>query len=235
MEPLTPAEVRVLGCLAEKQLATPQSYPLTEHALVAACNQTTNRDPVVAYDQSVVRPALISLREQGLAKRIRREGERVEKHAHRLAETLGVEPGPLALLTVLLLRGPQTPGALKARSERLHAFADAKALDAALADLADRGLAERLSPRPGEKQARWRHLLTDDEPAAEAAAAPATEEARPRAPVPTLRELAAEIADLRARLAAVERELGLAPAETTQAAGAAPILDPDADDEGPGP
>ena len=103
-----PEEVRVLGCLAEKHLATPQHYPLTENALIAACNQSTNRDPVVSYDQSVVRPALISLREQGLAKRIRREGERAEKHAHRLDDTLGLEAGPLAVLAVLLL-APGTP------------------------------------------------------------------------------------------------------------------------------
>jgi uncharacterized protein len=247
MEPLSPEEVRVLGCLAEKQLATPQHYPLTENALIAACNQTTNREPVVSYDQAVVRPALISLGEQGLAKRIRREGERTEKHAHRLDDTLGLEAGPLAVLTVLLLRGPQTPGELKARTERLHTFADTEALDAALNDLADRGLAERLPRRPGEKQARWRHLLAGEgsleEPPAEAVAA-GQADGEARTPVPTLRELAGEVAALRARVATLERELGLEGpgAETSHApAGAphapadagAPILGPD--DEGSEP
>jgi uncharacterized protein len=257
MEPLSPEEVRVLGCLAEKQLATPQHYPLTEAALVAACNQTTNRDPVVAYDQAVVRPALISLREQGLAKRLRRSGERVEKHAHRLDDTLGLAPGTLAVLTVLLLRGPQTPGELRSRSDRLHAFADGAALDAALVDLADRGLVEQLPRRPGEKQSRWRHLLAGDEPDEPAAAperveqpavasghaapaiglagraaqtgsaeAPRTGDAQP--PVPSLRALAAEVAELRARVAALEAEFGAVPAEPSR-----PAPDPIAATEGP--
>lgn len=212
MEPLTPEEVRVLGCLVEKQLATPQHYPLTENALITACNQTTNRHPVVSYDQSVVRPALISLREQGLAKRVRREGERAEKHAHRLEDTLGLARGPLAVLGVLMLRGPQTPGELKARTERLHAFSEAGGLDVALADLGDRGLAERLERRPGEKQARWRHLLAGvdapiDEP--EPSSTTSSGDGAPAHPVPTLRALAEQVEALRERVATLERELGL--------------------------
>lgn len=212
MEPLSSVEARVLGCLVEKQLATPAHYPLTEKALIAACNQTTNRDPVVDYDTSDVRPTLISLREQGLAKRVRREGERAEKHAHRLEEHLGLAARPLALLAVLLLRGPQTPGELKTRTERLHAFADTEAFEAALRDLADRGLAEQLPRRPGEKQARWRHLLgveEADEQAAHAPEPPAGTAAEPRAPLPTLRDLAEELAALRERVGALERELRL--------------------------
>jgi uncharacterized protein len=246
MEPLSPEEVRVLGCLAEKQLATPQHYPLTENALITACNQTTNRDPVVAYGQSVVRPTLISLREQGLAKRVRRTGERTEKHAHRLDETLGLEPGPLAVLAVLLLRGPQTPGELKGRTDRLHRFADAEDLDAALGDLADRGLVERLPRRPGEKQARWRHRLSGDAPEEPAVTAPPAETAQGAqgAPVPTLRALADEVAALRERVSALEAELGVAPpagpspgagagGEEAVASGAGgPILDPDTEDGG---
>ncbi len=216
MEELTPEDVRVLGCLAEKQLATPQHYPLTEKALITACNQTTNRYPVVSYDQAVVRPALIRLREQGLAKRVRREGERAEKHAHRLADTLGLAPGPLAVLAVLMLRGAQTPGELRARSERLQAFAAAADLDAALDDLADRGLVERLERRPGEKQARWRHLLSGADAPVEVADSVdrAGSTAAPRTPLPSIRELSDEVEALRRRIARLEQELGMdVPAE----------------------
>jgi uncharacterized protein len=212
MIPLTAAERRVLGCLAEKQLATPQHYPLTESALISACNQTTNRDPLVAYDQSDVRPALIGLRDHGLVKRVRREGERAEKHAHRLDETLGLAPAPLAVLTVLLLRGAQTPGELRSRTARLHPFPDQTALNEAVADLAERGLVEQLPRRPGEKQARWRHLLVDED--GETAEQPAREAGSddPEPDVerlPTLRALVEEVARLRERVATLERELGL--------------------------
>ncbi|MGM0617901.1 MAG: DUF480 domain-containing protein [Actinomycetota bacterium] len=159
-EPLTEPQVRILGVLVEKQLTTPQAYPLTEKALLSGCNQATNREPVVSYDSSVLRPALIRLRERGLARRVRRPGERADKHAHRLEEQLGLSSKvPLAALTVLLLRGAQTPGELRARTQRLQPLPDAAALSAALAELSDRGFAMELPRRPGEKQARWRHCL----------------------------------------------------------------------------
>lgn len=158
--PLTEPQVRILGVLVEKQLATPQAYPLTEKALLAGCNQTTNREPVVSYDTSVLRPALIRLRERGLTRRVRRPGERAEKQAHRLEEQLGLSSMvPLAVLAVLLLRGEQTPGELRARTQRLQPLPDAAALSAALAELAGRGFAMELPRRPGEKQTRWRHRL----------------------------------------------------------------------------
>ncbi len=162
-EPLSEVQLRVLGVLVEKQLATPDSYPLTEKALLAGCNQSTNRDPVVSYDTTVLRPALIRLRERALTRRVLRAGERAEKHAHRLDEQLQLSStAPLAVLSVLLLRGAQTPGELRARTQRLHPIADAAALEAALAELRDRGLAAQLPRRPGEKQARWRHVLGGD-------------------------------------------------------------------------
>ena len=177
-EPLTDPQLRILGVLVEKQLATPQSYPLTENSLLAACNQATNREPVVSYDTSVLRPALIRLRERGLSRRVRRVGERADKHAHRLEEQLGLSStAPLAVLSVLLLRGAQTPGELRARTQRLHPLPDAAALSAALTELADRGFAIELPRRPGEKQARWRHLLDDGAttpPTTQRAAAPPT-------------------------------------------------------------
>jgi uncharacterized protein len=212
-EPLTAAQVRILGVLVEKQLATPQSYPLTENALLSGCNQATNRYPVVDYDTSVVRPALIRLRERGLAKRVLRAGERAEKHAHRLDEQLGLSSvAPLAVLTVLMLRGAQTPGELRSRTQRLHPIADAQALDAALEELQDRGFAEPLPRRTGEKQLRWRHLLAGVEAAVEAAAPEAprrTPAEHDGPPAPSLRELSDELEALRARVATLERELGL--------------------------
>jgi uncharacterized protein YceH (UPF0502 family) len=159
-EPLTEVQARILGVLVEKQLATPSSYPLTEKALLAGCNQTTNREPVVTFDTTLLRPALIRLRERGLTRRILRAGERAEKHAHRLEEQLQLSSdAPLAVLAVLLLRGAQTPGELRARTQRLLPAADATVVEAALAELRDRGLAANLARRPGEKQARWRHRL----------------------------------------------------------------------------
>jgi uncharacterized protein len=218
-EPLTEPQVRILGVLVEKQLATPQSYPLTENALLSGCNQSTNRYPVVDYDTSVVRPALIRLRERGLAKRVLRAGERAEKHAHRLDEQLGLSStAPLALLTVLLLRGPQTPGELRSRSERLHPISEVLALEAALTELQDRGLAEPLPRRPGEKQVRWRHLLEGVDAPIDASAGPPPVRGDDGPRPPSLRELAETVERLAARVTTLERELGLEP-----------------DDEGPDP
>jgi uncharacterized protein len=216
-EPLTEPQVRILGVLVEKHLATPQSYPLSENALITGCNQSTNRYPVVDYDSSVVRPALIRLRERALAKQMIRAGERASKHAHRLDERLELSsPGPLAVLTVLMLRGAQTPGELRARTQRLHAIADDGALDAALSELQDRGFAEPLPRQPGEKQVRWRHLLAGVDVGGEAdpgprpaAAAAAHDPDRPRPP--SIRELAEVVERLQERVTTLERELGLLP------------------------
>jgi uncharacterized protein YceH (UPF0502 family) len=122
---LTAAQGRVLGALVEKERTTPQGYPLTDSALVAACNQTTSRDPVVAYDVATVRIAVRELRELGLVRTVHRSGERSDKHRHELEHELGLSPEQVALLAVLLLRGPQTLAELRSRSERLHAFATA--------------------------------------------------------------------------------------------------------------
>jgi uncharacterized protein len=212
-EPLTDTQVRILGVLVEKQLTTPQSYPLTENALLAGCNQSTNRWPVVDYDTSDVRPALIRLRERGLAKRVMRAGERAEKHAHRLDEQLGLSAvASLAVLVVLLLRGAQTPGELRSRSQRLHPIADEATLEVALDELQDRGLAEPLARRPGEKQVRWRHLLAGvDAPLDHATTAPTPPHTDDGRPQPSLRELMETVERLAARVATLERELGLVP------------------------
>jgi uncharacterized protein len=239
-DPLSDAETRILGVLVEKQLATPQSYPLTENALLTGCNQTTNRFPVVDYDTSVVRPALIRLRERALTKRVRRVGERVEKHAHRLDEQLGLSSAtPLAILAVLMLRGAQTPGELRSRTQRLDPDADATSFDAALTELQDRGLAEPLPRRPGEKQPRWRHLLggtdTTAEPPAEPGRGATDVDAADRPRVPTLRELAELVARLQTRVTTLERELGVAPDEVApdEVAPDEVAQEPGSDREGP--
>ncbi len=198
---LTFAEGRVLGCLVEKQLLTPQAYPLTDNALVAACNQTTSRDPVVQYDVPTVRLAVRSLREAGLLRTTHRTGERSDKHEHRLPDALGLSPAETALLAVLLLRGPQTSGELRARTERMHPFGTTEDVERVLDGLADRAepLALRLERQPGRKEARYADALVprDAVPAGvrEAAAQPELEH------VPSRAELAAEVAALRAELA----------------------------------
>jgi uncharacterized protein YceH (UPF0502 family) len=162
---LTSEEGRVLGCLVEKQLTTPQLYPLTENALIAACNQTSNRDPVVAYDVGAVRIAARSLREKGLLRMVHRTGERSDKHQHLLDSSLALAPGQVTLLAVLLLRGPQTLAELRARSERMHPFDTVAQVQEALDALTDRDepLVARLERQPGRKEARYGQLLVDVE------------------------------------------------------------------------
>jgi uncharacterized protein YceH (UPF0502 family) len=226
MEELTAEEVRVLGCLVEKQLTTPQAYPLTESALVTACNQTTNRDPITSYDQSTVRRTLLNLRQQGLARMVHRPGDRVEKHRHLLDEVLELSTPQIAVLSVLLLRGPQTVGELRTRTERMHAFGSLEEVDALLRELAERQpqpLVERMGRLPGQKEARYRHLLSGDEPpvTTESVTAPvAVAHAAPRpAPPPpsvapdALEALRREVAQLRDRIARLEAALGETPDE----------------------
>ncbi|HYL53002.1 MAG TPA: aldehyde dehydrogenase family protein [Acidimicrobiia bacterium] len=156
---LTTEEARVLGCLMEKSATTPDNYPLSLNGLMTACNQTTNRDPVVAYDEATVERALDSLRAKGLARRVMATGQRVVKHRHVVEEVLQLHVPEFAILGVLLLRGPQTPGELKQRTERWHTFRSLEDLEATLQRLADRGFARHLERRPGQKEARWLTLL----------------------------------------------------------------------------
>jgi uncharacterized protein len=164
---LTSEEGRALGCLVEKQLTTPQQYPLTENALIAACNQTTNRDPVVAYDVSTVRIAARSLREKGLLRMVHRTGERSDKHQHLLDSSLALSPGQVSVLAVLLLRGPQTLAELRARSERMHPFDAVAQVQEVLDGLTQRDdpLVARLERQPGRKESRYVQLLVDPEQA----------------------------------------------------------------------
>ncbi len=163
---LSPVAARVLGCLVEKQRTTPDLYPLSVNALVGACNQTTNRWPVVRYDEATVQAGLDELREQELVRREKPHGGRAIKFSQLLPRVVPMAEPELALVAVLLLRGPQTPGELKARTERLHAFADLGSVDAALTRLVDHedGPFVRLLARePGRKEARWMELLSAPE------------------------------------------------------------------------
>lgn len=154
------AEVRVLGCLIEKELATPEYYPLTLNALVNACNQKSNRDPLMNLEEGDAVRALDSLRFKQLAL-LSAEGGRVPKYRHALAEKLRLNPAQLSLLGELLLRGPQTVGELRARAERMHPFADLAAVEEALQELMDRTppLVTRLPRQPGRKEQRCAHLF----------------------------------------------------------------------------
>ncbi len=153
------AEIRVLGCLIEKQRTTPDVYPLSLNSLRLACNQATNRDPVVDYDEATIRDALQRLWRRDWARLASGQGSRTVKYRHLLAETLGLDPEQLSVLAVLLLRGPQTPGELKQRTERLHAFESLEAVQGTLAALIERELVVCLERRPGQKEERYAQLL----------------------------------------------------------------------------
>jgi uncharacterized protein len=158
---LSASEIRVLGCLLEKQRTTPDAYPLSLNALRLACNQSTNRDPVVEYDDAVIRDALHRLERRGYTRLASGAGGRAPKYRHLLAEALPMDAGEQAVTCVLMLRGAQTPGEIKQRSERMHAFPDLAAVHETLDALIARGLAARLERRPGHKEERYVQLLQD--------------------------------------------------------------------------
>jgi uncharacterized protein YceH (UPF0502 family) len=193
----------VLGCLLEKQRTTPDAYPLSLNALRLACNQSTNRDPVVDYDEAFVRDALHRLERRGLTRLASGAGSRAAKYRHLLAEALPLDAAEQALMSVLMLRGPQTPGELKQRTERMHAFSEPADLRAALQRLIERELVVRLERRPGQKEERYAQLL-EGEAEREGQAASGAGFDSPPAPGP----LGSEIEDLRERVGRLERELG---------------------------
>jgi uncharacterized protein YceH (UPF0502 family) len=212
---LLPSEIRVLGALLEKQRTTPDAYPLSLNALRSACNQSTNRDPVVDYDEATIRDALHRLSRRRWARLASGPGSRAAKYRHLLDEALGLGPAELSVLAVLMLRGAQTPGELRTRTERLYAFGDAASLHDALDTLAGRELVARIERRPGQKEERYMHLLSDEvEPAPDAAPPPRPIAAPPPPAAPTpeaderLARLERELAELRAEVAALRRELG---------------------------
>jgi uncharacterized protein len=170
---LTPAEQRVLGCLIEKRWTTPDQYPLSLNGLRLACNQSTNRDPVTAYDESTVRDAAQRLCLYGLARLASGHGSRSVKYRHLAEEALGLGREELGVLAVLLLRGPQTPGELKARTERIARLESLAEVERVLATLGERDYARRLDRRPGQKEDRFEHTLGPHGHGEAAAAAPA--------------------------------------------------------------
>ncbi len=165
-------EIRVLGCLIEKQRTTPDAYPLSLNSLRLACNQATNRDPVVEYDEPTIRSALERLSRKGWTRLASGAGSRAAKYRHLLDEAIGVSPAEISLLAVLMLRGPQTPGELKQRAERLHAFASLDEIQECLEGLIERELVARLERRPGQKEERYAHRWSGDDPVEAAIAAP---------------------------------------------------------------
>jgi uncharacterized protein YceH (UPF0502 family) len=161
---LTATEVRVLGSLIEKDITTPEYYPLSLNALVNACNQKSNRDPVMQLDEDAVRDALEALQQQRMAGPARGAGSRVTKYEQRLQEVFNFTRPEIAVLSVLLLRGPQTPGELRGRAERLHRFEALEDVQSALLKLMQREppLAKILPRQPGTKESRYAHLLAGD-------------------------------------------------------------------------
>ncbi len=237
--PLTAEECRVLGSLIEKAATTPDQYPLSSNGLRTACNQKTARDPIVAYDERLVDATLLSLRDRGLARTIRGAGQRVFKHKHVVDDAWGLDPSQLAVLAVLMLRGPQSAGELRTRTERAHGFATTDGVEAVLDDLARRDppLVRRVGRKPGQKDDRWVTTAAPDPSDATAGArtpldepqrrpvegpAPARQasdgepihpaaSAEPRGtrPTPGVEELRREVAELRRLIERVCTELGI--------------------------
>jgi uncharacterized protein YceH (UPF0502 family) len=221
-------EIRVLGCLIEKQRTTPDTYPLSLNALRLACNQSTNREPVVDYDEQTVVEALRRLALRGWTRLASGAGSRARKYRHLLDQAFGLDDAEVALLAVLMLRGPQTPGELKQRGQRLHDFADLGAVHETLERLVERGQVARHERRPGQKEDRYEQLLggastgpppsaaaaaaDDDDDDPEAGAGPGVDPADPAGELKPaedrLTRLERELSELRAELAALRAELG---------------------------
>jgi uncharacterized protein len=207
---LDAVEVRVLGCLIEKQRTTPDAYPLSLNALRLACNQSTNRDPVVAYDEETIRGALHRLGRRRFTRLASGHSSRAAKYRHLLDDELRLDREEQAVLAVLMLRGPQTPGELKQRTERMQSFASIDELDEVLTRLIDREFVAQLARRPGQKEERFAHRLSEDsdEPETVAAAPAAAVVPPPPRRDDRLDKLEREVAELRAELAALRSELG---------------------------
>lgn len=199
---LDPIEVRVLGALLEKESTTPEYYPLTLNSLVTACNQKSNRFPFVQYDDTTVAHALELLKNKRYSAVIV-SGGRALKHAQRFSETLNLGRRELALLCTLMLRGPQTLGELRDRSDRMHHFEDLTQVESVLDHLAEAELAVRLARAPGQKESRYAHLLSGE---------PAQQDAAPDEPTRTMLPdrfgaLEMEVSDLRERVRRLEELL----------------------------
>jgi hypothetical protein len=213
MEP-DAVEIRVIGCLIEKQRTTPDVYPLTLNALRLACNQSTNRDPVVDYDENTIRSAIDRLVQRKWATLASWSNRRSMKYRQTLDRALDLGEADIAVLAVLMLRGPQTPGELKTRTERLHSFGDMGELGETLERLIARDLVLRLDRRPGQREERYQHQLAEEAeeggppPAVAPEAAPAASpSAAPAAAAPDAAPSAATVAADYERIQRIERQL----------------------------
>lgn len=210
-ETLNEQELRVLGCLIEKDRTTPEYYPLTLNALVNACNQKSNRSPVVLYDRSSVAKTVDALRWKGWVVVVDEAGSRTEKYRHAFPEKTGLGEAETAVLAELMLRGPQTAGEIRGRAARMHAFSGLDEVASILQGLEsrDQAIVVRLPRQPGRKERRFAHLFggpVDIEEEALMAAAPVTHPASPAAPRPA-GDLEAEVASLRERVESLEQAL----------------------------
>jgi hypothetical protein len=211
---LTPIEARVLGSLVEKDITTPDYYPLSLNALVNACNQKNNRDPVMTLDEDAVRDALSGFQSQRLAGPAGGADSRVTKYEHRLQEVYNFSRGEIAVLCVLLLRGPQTPGELRGRTERMHRFEDLDQVQGALQRLMQREppLAAVLPRQPGTKEARYAHLMSGEidytAPQHALAASPTTGDSPLESDLrDRIAHLEQDVAELRSKIEELTREL----------------------------
>ena len=207
--PLTDVEVRILGSLVEKEATTPDNYPLSLSALASACSQTSNREPVMRLDEDVISEAIVPLRRRSLVRSIQPMGSRVTKYQHLLADVLSLDRRELAVLDVLMLRGPQTAGEIFGRTGRLAEFADIATVEATLDRLVARdagALVTRLPRRPGQREERYAHLLSGDvtERAADTPAPP--EPSRPDPADDRVAALQRTVDALRAELTALREE-----------------------------
>ena len=196
MSTINQTEARILGSLVEKQLTTPEYYPLTLNALTAACNQKSNRDPVMALSESDILAAIDSLRDKNLVYLYYGSTSRTVKYKHMMQQVYELEPPTLAIITLLLLRGPQTAGELRGRSDRLHEFASIAEVQESLDELASRPepLVQKLSRQPGQKESRYAHLLSG--PVDEAALAAETQAPAQTSSGSRIDELESRVAEL---------------------------------------
>ncbi len=206
---LSPVEARVLGALIEKDITTPDYYPLSLNALVNACNQKNNRDPVMNLDENAVRDALYSLQEKRLAGPAGGADSRVTKYEHRVQEVFNFTRAETAIMDVLLLRGPQTPGELRGRGERMFRFEELSDVQATLQKLMQRtpALVKMLPRQPGTKEARYAHLLSGDVEESEAPqeTAPTTVTGTPDPE--RLERLESEVAELRREVGDLKQQM----------------------------
>ncbi len=202
---LNPVEARILGALIEKDITTPDYYPLSLNALINACNQKSNRDPVMNLGEEAVRDALLALNEKGLAGPVSSADSRVPKYEHRLQEAFNLPRAETAVLCVLLLRGPQTPGELRGRTERMHRFEELSDVHSALQRLIQRDppLVQMLARQPGTKETRYAHLLSGD---VEIAELPAQEPAAATADGERIARLESEVESLKAEIAELRND-----------------------------